>query len=215
MGVRAGRRWRSPGRRSPRPARVAREGRGRRGLGVPRQPDQAAHGLQGLDRVWPLQDDDDRARQVQGRHPVPPRQRPPQLRDRHHRRRPRDARKAKIAFGSASSRTGTTRRRTSRRSARRPRGRRAAAPEDGEGEPGPAPILGARGADRRAGGQEHLGRGHGHERHRSALEPARAVPNDPRILWIVALDLTDNTYGNATGIGSATSRRASSSRRST
>jgi len=45
---------------------VAREGRGRRGLGVPRQPDQAAHGLQGLDRVWPLQDDDDRARQVQG-----------------------------------------------------------------------------------------------------------------------------------------------------
>jgi len=33
--------------------------------------------------------------------------------------------------------------------------------------------------------------------------PHEPFPNDPRILWIVALDLTDNTYGNATGIGSA------------
>ncbi len=33
--------------------------------------------------------------------------------------------------------------------------------------------------------------------------PHEQFPNDPRILWIVALDLTDNTYGNATGIGNA------------
>src|SRR5438552_10960484 len=33
--------------------------------------------------------------------------------------------------------------------------------------------------------------------------PHEPFPNDPRILWIVALDLTDNTYGNATGIGNA------------
>jgi hypothetical protein len=33
--------------------------------------------------------------------------------------------------------------------------------------------------------------------------PHESFPNDPRILWIVALDLTDNTYGNATGIGNA------------
>ena len=33
--------------------------------------------------------------------------------------------------------------------------------------------------------------------------PHEQFPNDPKILWIVALDLTDNTYGNATGIGSA------------
>ena len=39
--------------------------------------------------------------------------------------------------------------------------------------------------------------------------PHESFPNDPRILWIVALDLTDNTYGNATGIGNAdfTTRR--------
>src|SRR5205807_2365967 len=33
--------------------------------------------------------------------------------------------------------------------------------------------------------------------------PHEPFPNDPRILWVVALDLTDNTYGNATGIGNA------------
>ena len=33
--------------------------------------------------------------------------------------------------------------------------------------------------------------------------PHEQFPNDPKILWIVALDLTDNTYGNATGIGNA------------
>lgn len=33
--------------------------------------------------------------------------------------------------------------------------------------------------------------------------PHETFPNDPKILWIVVLDLTDNTYGNATGIGSA------------
>jgi hypothetical protein len=33
--------------------------------------------------------------------------------------------------------------------------------------------------------------------------PHEQFPNDPKILWIVTLDLTDNTYGNATGIGSA------------
>jgi hypothetical protein len=33
--------------------------------------------------------------------------------------------------------------------------------------------------------------------------PHEAFPNDPKILWIVTLDLTDNTYGNATGIGNA------------
>jgi hypothetical protein len=33
--------------------------------------------------------------------------------------------------------------------------------------------------------------------------PHEAFPNDPKILWIVALDLSDNTYGNATGIGNA------------
>jgi hypothetical protein len=39
--------------------------------------------------------------------------------------------------------------------------------------------------------------------------PHEQFPNDPRILWIVALDLTDNTYGNATGVGNAdfTTRR--------
>jgi hypothetical protein len=33
--------------------------------------------------------------------------------------------------------------------------------------------------------------------------PHEAFPRDPQILWIVVLDLTDNTYGNATGIGNA------------
>jgi hypothetical protein len=39
--------------------------------------------------------------------------------------------------------------------------------------------------------------------------PHEPFPNDPKILWIVALDLTDNSYGNATGIGNAdfTTRR--------
>ena len=55
------------------------------------QPDQAAHRLQGLDRVRPLQDDDDRPRQVPGRDPVPPGQRQPRLRDGDHRGGPGDA----------------------------------------------------------------------------------------------------------------------------
>jgi hypothetical protein len=33
--------------------------------------------------------------------------------------------------------------------------------------------------------------------------PHEPFPNDPKILWIVALDLTDQSYGNATGIGNA------------
>ena len=33
--------------------------------------------------------------------------------------------------------------------------------------------------------------------------PHEPFPNDPRILWIVALDLTDDSSGNATGIGNA------------
>src|SRR5881296_853327 len=33
--------------------------------------------------------------------------------------------------------------------------------------------------------------------------PHEPFPADPKILWIVALDLTENTYGNATGIGNA------------
>jgi len=33
--------------------------------------------------------------------------------------------------------------------------------------------------------------------------PHEPFPADPRILWIVALDLTDESYGNATGIGCA------------
>jgi len=33
--------------------------------------------------------------------------------------------------------------------------------------------------------------------------PHEPFPADPKILWIVALDLTDNAYGNATGIGNA------------
>ncbi len=33
--------------------------------------------------------------------------------------------------------------------------------------------------------------------------PHEPFPNDPKILWIVALDLTDKSYGNATGIGNA------------
>jgi hypothetical protein len=33
--------------------------------------------------------------------------------------------------------------------------------------------------------------------------PHEPFPADPRILWIVALDLTDESYGNATGIGNA------------
>jgi hypothetical protein len=33
--------------------------------------------------------------------------------------------------------------------------------------------------------------------------PHEAFPNEPKILWIVVLDLTDNTYGNATGVGNA------------
>ncbi len=39
--------------------------------------------------------------------------------------------------------------------------------------------------------------------------PHEPFPADPRILWIVALDLTDESYGNATGIGNAdfTTRR--------
>ena len=39
--------------------------------------------------------------------------------------------------------------------------------------------------------------------------PHEPFPNDPRILWIVALDLTEESYGNATGIGNAdfTTRR--------
>src|SRR5262249_54906708 len=39
--------------------------------------------------------------------------------------------------------------------------------------------------------------------------PHEPFPNDPKILWIVALDLTDESYGNATGIGNAdfTTRR--------
>src|SRR5437016_96445 len=39
--------------------------------------------------------------------------------------------------------------------------------------------------------------------------PHEPFPNDPRILWIVALDLTEDSGGNATGIGNAdfTTRR--------
>jgi hypothetical protein len=39
--------------------------------------------------------------------------------------------------------------------------------------------------------------------------PHEPFPNDPKILWIVALDLTDDSGGNATGIGNAdfTTRR--------
>jgi hypothetical protein len=39
--------------------------------------------------------------------------------------------------------------------------------------------------------------------------PHEPFPADPRILWIVALDLTELSYGNATGIGNAdfTTRR--------
>jgi hypothetical protein len=39
--------------------------------------------------------------------------------------------------------------------------------------------------------------------------PHEPFPADPRILWIVALDLNDESYGNATGIGNAdfTTRR--------
>jgi hypothetical protein len=39
--------------------------------------------------------------------------------------------------------------------------------------------------------------------------PHEPFPNDPRILWIVVLDLTEESYGNATGIGNAdfTTRR--------
>jgi hypothetical protein len=39
--------------------------------------------------------------------------------------------------------------------------------------------------------------------------PHEPFPADPRILWIVALDLTDDSYGNAVGIGNAdfTTRR--------
>ncbi len=39
--------------------------------------------------------------------------------------------------------------------------------------------------------------------------PHEPFPADPRILWIVALDLTEQSYGNATGIGNAdfTTRR--------
>jgi len=39
--------------------------------------------------------------------------------------------------------------------------------------------------------------------------PHEPFPNDPKILWIVALDLTEESGGNATGIGIAdfTTRR--------
>jgi hypothetical protein len=39
--------------------------------------------------------------------------------------------------------------------------------------------------------------------------PHEPFPSDPKILWIVVLDLTDKSYGNATGIGNAdfTTRR--------
>jgi hypothetical protein len=39
--------------------------------------------------------------------------------------------------------------------------------------------------------------------------PHEPFPADPKILWIVALDLTEHSYGNATGIGNAdfTTRR--------
>jgi hypothetical protein len=39
--------------------------------------------------------------------------------------------------------------------------------------------------------------------------PHEPFPADPKILWIVALDLTEDSYGNATGIGNAdfTTRR--------
>jgi hypothetical protein len=33
--------------------------------------------------------------------------------------------------------------------------------------------------------------------------PHEVFPPDPKILWIVALDLTDESHGNATGIGNA------------
>lgn len=36
-----------------------------------------------------------------------------------------------------------------------------------------------------------------------ATNPHEPFPADPKILWIVALDLTDESYGNATGIGNA------------
>jgi hypothetical protein len=39
--------------------------------------------------------------------------------------------------------------------------------------------------------------------------PHEPFPNDPKILWIVALDLTEESYGNAVGVGNAdfTTRR--------
>jgi hypothetical protein len=35
------------------------------------------------------------------------------------------------------------------------------------------------------------------------MNPHEPFPADPKILWIVALDLTDESYGNAAGIGNA------------
>ena len=111
------------------PAGVARSLRGGGRLDRAGQPDQAPHRLQGLDRVRPLQDDDDRAGQVDGRHPVPPGQRHARLRDGDHRgRAARCWPRRGSASGSASSRTATTRRRSIEAfNARRSRGGRARA----------------------------------------------------------------------------------------
>jgi len=46
------------------------------------------------------------------------------------------------------------------------------------------------------------------------LEPARAVPNDPPILWIVALDLPTTRTATPPASAARTSRHGSSSRRS-
>ena len=165
------------GRRRARAAGVARRLCRGGDLDRSRQPREAAHRLQGLDRVGTLQDDDDRARQVEGRGAVPPRQRQPRLRDGHHRRRTRDVVKSAHRLRSRHRRE-RPRRDGARRGvlARGPRVRRASASQERARVDGAPALLADRRADRRGDGQEHLRRRDGHQRHRPTVESARAVP---------------------------------------
>ena len=181
------------------------------------QPDQAPHRLQGLDRVRPLQDDDDRARQVSGRHPVPPGQRQPRLRDGDHRGRARGA-----GQGPHRLRARHRRERLRRDGAggglrrRRPRGGRAAPPQGGARVDGAAALLAHRRA--RGGGdrQEHLRLGHGHQRDRAA-RPIPTSPSPPTRRSCGSPRSTSPRRATATPPASATptSPRGGSSTRST
>ena len=147
------------------------------GLDRPRQPREAAHRLQGRHRVRAVQDDDHRPRQASG---APSSTTAPTSTTATRRSSPRWAArcspKARIGFGARHRRERLRRDGADRGlQCGRSRGGGAPAPEGRARVDGAPAVLAYRRPDRGGDGQEHLGRGHGHQRHRPAVEPARAL----------------------------------------